>query len=371
MLSRIIVCGGRDADIDYDIVDNCISEIISDCDDDIEFVSGGARGGDQLGEAFASAHDYHIIQFNPDWKTYGRAAGPIRNHQMVDYIDECDNPIVIAFWDGVSKGTRDTIKYAQSKHIPVHIIRYKQNKESIQSGVQLDSGKIIYDFDNDEPEDVLPLVNQQTVQSKKHGHVFYYSFKANKGHPDWSKFLDTLKHSEDSTELRKLADQVCNRLFAKFNYFDCILYPKSASKLNDLIIGAIHNIDPYMPAYAVSKSDPKDIEFDWDAFNAKFNGDKEKYEKLCKRIDYMMDRIHRSDRFSMQKQVYPMFRRYVSGFLSIEDLDNALDDIIASETILILDDIVTSGRTTFEMINMLESIGYEGDIVVYSLIYNK
>lgn len=49
--------------------------------------------------------------FVADWKRYGKAAGPIRNSQMLEYVKQ-ENPLVVAFWDGESHGTRDTINKA-------------------------------------------------------------------------------------------------------------------------------------------------------------------------------------------------------------------------------------------------------------------
>lgn len=371
MLTRIIVCGGRNADIDPDIVDSCISDVISDIDGDIEFVSGAARGGDALGETFARIHGFDVVQFKPDWTQYGRSAGPIRNHQMIDYINECDNPIVIAFWDGKSRGTRDTIKTAQRLQIPVHIIRYTDTPDTIESGIQFDGENITYNWNEDDPEDILPLVNQKTVQTRKQGHAYFYSFRANKTDPKWKSFLATFKHSGDEASLKKLASQVANRLFATYNEFDCIIYPKSSSKLNQYLIDAIHEIDPYMPAYSISKVKPSDIQVDWDMFNERFKGDPETVEKNRKKLEQTLDRIHRSDNFSLHKQVPPIFRKFFKGFLDVEDLGDGLDDIIAAQTILVLDDIVTSGRTSFEIIQALEDLGVEADIVIYSLIYNK
>ena len=230
--------------------------------------------------------------------------------------------------------------------------------------------KLIINWNEDDPEDILPLVNQTIVESRKHGHAFYYAFKANKQYSDWNKFLYTLKHY-DPNELKKITDRIASRFIAKFNNFDCILYPKSSSELNEIMIESLHEIDPYVPAYPVSKMDPSDITFDWDAFNAKFKGDEEQHNKTAKSIERMMDRIHSSDKFSLQKQVIPRLRKFIRGFLSIGDFEVALDDIVNSQTILILDDIVTSGATTLELINMLDDIGYEGDIVVYSIVYNR
>lgn len=372
MKTRILVCGGRDADIDSAIVDACIADVVDEYNDtDVEFVSGAAKGGDRLGEAFAKQHGYTVVQFTPDWDKYGRAAGPIRNKQMINYIMESDNPIVIAFWDGHSAGTRNTIQLAQSNHIPVHIIRYNNNSSTITAGIQMNDGQIIYDWDRDEPEDILPLATQKVSKSTKKGHLFYYAFKANKGHDDWKEFLDTFKHSNDVEALKELTDHIANRLMMEFNSFECILYPKSSSILNELMIESLHMIDEFIPAYPVSKLSPKDVSFNWDLFEESFHGTSESHEKMVKRINSMLDRIHKSDTFSLQKQVYPMLRKYITGFLDIGDFEVALDDIINSQTILILDDIVTSGQTTSEIIRMLEDIGFEGDTVIFSLIYNK
>lgn len=53
--------------------------------------------------------------FYADWKTYGKAAGPIRNHAMVDSgADLC-----IAFPNDDSRGTKDCAEYADKHDIPV------------------------------------------------------------------------------------------------------------------------------------------------------------------------------------------------------------------------------------------------------------
>lgn len=52
-----------------------------------------------------------------DWDTHGRAAGPIRNQQMVDAgADVC-----IAFLMPDSRGTRDCMRRAHAAGIPVRI----------------------------------------------------------------------------------------------------------------------------------------------------------------------------------------------------------------------------------------------------------
>jgi hypothetical protein len=79
-----------------------------------EVVSGGAAGADRLGEAYAVGKGLPIKKFLPDWNKHGRAAGPIRNKEMVKYADA-----LIALWDGHSTGTSTTIMYAQDKGIKI------------------------------------------------------------------------------------------------------------------------------------------------------------------------------------------------------------------------------------------------------------
>lgn len=69
-----------------------------------EAVTGGCRGAD------SAAYDMMeglvpIKVFPADWKTHGKAAGPMRNREMARYAD-----VLIAIWDGKSRGTKNMIE---------------------------------------------------------------------------------------------------------------------------------------------------------------------------------------------------------------------------------------------------------------------
>jgi len=81
-------------------------------------VSGGAKGADTYAREFAIKKGIKIIEFLPDYKRYGRSAPLVRNRQIIDCCDE-----VLAFWDGKSKGTKQTLDYAERKGKPIKIIR--------------------------------------------------------------------------------------------------------------------------------------------------------------------------------------------------------------------------------------------------------
>jgi hypothetical protein len=81
-----------------------------------QVVSGCAAGVDSLGERWAKEHGISVQQFPADWKTHGRAAGPIRNRQMAEYGDA-----LVALWDGQSKGTGNMIKQARERGLRVYV----------------------------------------------------------------------------------------------------------------------------------------------------------------------------------------------------------------------------------------------------------
>lgn len=81
-------------------------------------ISGGARGIDTHAAQFARKHGIKLLEFRPDYATYGRGATFVRNRLMVDMAD-----VVVAFWNGSSRGTKYTIEYAKKKYVPVVIIR--------------------------------------------------------------------------------------------------------------------------------------------------------------------------------------------------------------------------------------------------------
>lgn len=82
-------------------------------------VSGHAPGADTLGEKFAADHNL-LCELHPaNWKSHGKAAGPIRNAKMAEIADA-----LIAFWDGQSKGTKSMIELAKSKGLQVAVVRF-------------------------------------------------------------------------------------------------------------------------------------------------------------------------------------------------------------------------------------------------------
>ena len=103
--------------MDYDKVAEAIKGFMFYEKVDItEVVSGGAQGVDTLGEVWAEKHDIPVKQFLAEWDVYGRSAGYRRNEEMGDYAD-----VLLAIWDGKSRGTKHMIDYMKQLGKPYSI----------------------------------------------------------------------------------------------------------------------------------------------------------------------------------------------------------------------------------------------------------
>ena len=73
-----------------------------------EIVSGGAKGIDTCARNFAIKNGLKLTEFRPEYNKYGRGAPLRRNETIVNYAD-----MVLAFWDGESRGTKFVINYCE------------------------------------------------------------------------------------------------------------------------------------------------------------------------------------------------------------------------------------------------------------------
>lgn len=102
---------------DYPLLQNIILEYLTPLEYITTIVSGGAKGADSLGVDFASNYRIKEEVYLPEWNKYGKSAGFIRNQLIVD---NCD--MILAFWDGESRGTADTIEKAKKAKKPTFIV---------------------------------------------------------------------------------------------------------------------------------------------------------------------------------------------------------------------------------------------------------
>ncbi len=90
-------------------------------EDTEELISGGARGVDACARGYALAHGVPLREFLPDYARYGRLAPLIRNVEIVQSSD-----LVLAFWDGRSRGTVHVVKQCRERGVPCRIFLYRR-----------------------------------------------------------------------------------------------------------------------------------------------------------------------------------------------------------------------------------------------------
>ena len=117
---KVVICGARDWD-DEEMIRARMKKLPGDS----VIITGGASGADTIADAIAKKFMFSRIVCNANWERYGRAAGPIRNREML----EMGPDLVIAFKGKKSKGTQNTITQAKKMGIEVEIHMAKEKRQ--------------------------------------------------------------------------------------------------------------------------------------------------------------------------------------------------------------------------------------------------
>jgi predicted Rossmann fold nucleotide-binding protein DprA/Smf involved in DNA uptake len=94
-----------------------VKAFVAKLPDDSVVVSGGAAGVDTWAEEAARDRGLQTLVLHADWDGLGREAGPIRNAEIIANADT-----VVAFWDGKSRGTLNTLVQAREAGLPITIL---------------------------------------------------------------------------------------------------------------------------------------------------------------------------------------------------------------------------------------------------------
>ena len=108
---KVAIVGSRN----YHDLDK-VTAYVKDLPQGTVIVSGGARGVDSRAARAAREAGLEVVEHIPDW-SQGKGAGFTRNSAIV-----ADADAMVAFWDGNSHGTRDSINKARRRGIPVEVI---------------------------------------------------------------------------------------------------------------------------------------------------------------------------------------------------------------------------------------------------------
>jgi len=110
---KVLVCGSRHFN-DYSKLKETLDQY-----DISTIIEGEARGTDTLARRYGEEQGIHVSPFPALWDKHGKAAGPIRNAQM---LREGQPELVIAFRGENSRGTRNMIDQSRKAEVEVVVI---------------------------------------------------------------------------------------------------------------------------------------------------------------------------------------------------------------------------------------------------------
>jgi hypothetical protein len=111
---KVLVCGSRGW-VDEEVIVDRIREMPSWA----EILHGSCPDSpDMVAAKEASRQELIVHAYPAEWSKYGKKAGIIRNLEMLDQGPE----LVLAFWDGESRGTKHTIDQALKRKINVEVV---------------------------------------------------------------------------------------------------------------------------------------------------------------------------------------------------------------------------------------------------------
>lgn len=110
-MERVAIVGSRDwPDVE------AVRRYVDSLPKETIIVSGGAPGVDTIAADAAEARGLPVVVFRADWDRHGKAAGFLRNRQIVDYAHR-----VVAFRHKMSRGTGHTIQLARAAGKPCRV----------------------------------------------------------------------------------------------------------------------------------------------------------------------------------------------------------------------------------------------------------
>ena len=112
---------------DFPFMERVLDDIFVDRGE-LLLIEGGAKGADRLAKRYALERGIDHKLYEADWDTLGKRAGFVRNIAMIK-----DSGLLIAFWDGESKGTKHAIDFAVKDGCEVIVVLYNTTATTLDT----------------------------------------------------------------------------------------------------------------------------------------------------------------------------------------------------------------------------------------------
>ncbi len=115
---RVLISGSRGTELVHKQLFEAILTRFKQLPRDAVIVHGHCpRGVDALADRAARQLRLKVERHAADWEKNGKAAGPIRNGEMVALGAD----LALVWWDGVSSGTRSFLRKLMPSKIPLEL----------------------------------------------------------------------------------------------------------------------------------------------------------------------------------------------------------------------------------------------------------
>jgi hypothetical protein len=223
------------------------------------------------------------------------------------------------------------------------------------------------DYEKDEVDDLIRFTDKLSFRKDMYGNVVMVGIPVN--HFDnRSKLINALKSNEGLVKEKiYLGELIYKNLKEHINIddYDFIISPKSSSNLIKAFMFYLkvnHNTHPKYINDMFIKNDIENIKLDIEQAIA--DGKNSKFIKgLVKRFDMSKNLNNQS----MKLQPLNNYeRKYIKNMLVVNPEYNSIISEMIGKKVLVIDDILTSGKTINDMTNILKSLGVE-DITLFCM----
>lgn len=252
----------------------------------------------------------------------------------------------------------------------------------ILEGIKRTDDGYSFDFSRDEFNDIINTIGLKISISSFSDNIYYFGYEFTKNtnsieRANFIKWLKKLKISDVNNDVASFIDRPLIQLNKEINLnnINAFIYPMSGQ--NDLlkiikqeVVRCLpHSVNKY--SIDLIKNLPRNIQFDWESFETIYKDENiSTYRNMKKYIqNELLPSIQKSEYFSIGRDVKPRCRQFFMNYLKFEnEKQEKLLKQIQKGSILIIDDINTSGSTLNEMLRIVRSINPDCIIYIFTLI---